>query len=252
MTVKYDDREALTHGKITEKPLRKRPLYPTWAIKLTMAVTGLLFGMFAMVHMVGNMKIFLPDHEDGTPAIDTYGKFFRTVGEPVFPYGSILWMLRMVLLVAIILHIYGAFAIVGRAHRSRGKFRRTNMMGGLQNFATRTMIVTGIVLLAFIIFHILDLTAGVHPAASASFEHGAVHSNVVATFSRPAVSIFYIIAQLCLFLHLTHGLWVVVSDLGVVGKRWRAILSVVAYIVPAIVLLGNVMIPVSVMVGWVS
>lgn len=251
MTIKYDDREALIHGKINEKPLRKRPLYPTWAIKLTMAITGLLFAMFVTVHMVGNLKIFLPDH-DGRPALDSYGEFFRTVGEPAFPYGSILWMLRCVLLVAIILHIYGAFAITGRAHRSRGRFRRTNMMSGLQNFATRTMIVTGIVLLAFIIFHILDLTVGAQPAASASFEHGHVYANVVATFSRPAVSIFYIIAQLCLFLHLTHGLWVVVSDLGIVGKRWRAILSVVAYIVPAIILLGNIMIPVSVMVGWVS
>ncbi|MBV7282523.1 MULTISPECIES: succinate dehydrogenase cytochrome b subunit [unclassified Corynebacterium] len=251
MTVKYDDRDAIAHGKITEKPLRERPGFPTWAVKLTMAITGLIFAGFVVVHMVGNLKIFLPDH-DGRPALDEYGEFFRTVGEPVMPYGSVLWILRIVLLVGIVLHIWGAFTIVGRAHQSRGKFRRTNKMGGLQSFATQTMIVTGIVLLAFIIFHILDLTVGVQPAASASFEHGEVYANVVATFSRPAVAIFYIIAQLCLFLHLTHGMWVAVSDLGIVGKRWRAVLSFVAYLVPAIVLIGNVLIPVAVLAGWVS
>ena len=57
MTVQNADREAIRHGKITEKPLRERPSYPTWAIKLTMAITGLIFGLFVLGHMVGNLKI---------------------------------------------------------------------------------------------------------------------------------------------------------------------------------------------------
>ena len=60
MTVQNADREAIRHGKITEKPLRERPSYPTWAIKLTMAITGLIFGLFVLGHMVGNLKIFMP------------------------------------------------------------------------------------------------------------------------------------------------------------------------------------------------
>ena len=60
MTVKYDDRDAIAHGKITEKPLRERPKFPTWALKLTMAITGLIFGGFVLIHMIGNLKVFMP------------------------------------------------------------------------------------------------------------------------------------------------------------------------------------------------
>ncbi|NMB21879.1 MAG: succinate dehydrogenase, partial [Corynebacterium sp.] len=131
-------------------------------------------------------------------------------------------------------------------------FSRTGMMGGYNTFATRTMLVTGIVLLAFIIFRILDLTVGVQPAASDVFEHGAVYANLVASFSRWPVAIWYIIANLVLFLHLSHGIWVAVSDLGITGRRWRAILLAVAYIVPALVLIGNVSIPLVIALGWIS
>ena len=193
MTVKYDDRDAIAHGKITEKPLRERPKFPTWALKLTMAITGLIFGGFVLIHMIGNLKVFMPMH-DGHYPIDQYGEFLREVGYPLIPHEGVLWIFRITLLASLILHVYGAFAITGRAHQSRGKFRRTNLMGGLNSFTARTMIVTGIVLLAFIIFHILDLTMGVAPAASDTFEHGAIYANLMASFSRWPVAIFYIIA----------------------------------------------------------
>lgn len=251
MTVHDMDREAIAHGKITEKPLRERPGYPTWAIKLTMAVTGVIFALFVLVHMIGNLKVFLPVH-NGVHHIDEYGEWLRSIGEPLLPHEGMLWIFRIVLLAAIILHIYGAFAITGRAHQSRGKFRRTNLMGGLHSFATRSMIYTGIILLAFIIFHILDLTIGAQPAASAAFEHGAIYANMIASFSRWPVAIFYIIAMVVLFLHLSHGIWVAVSDLGITGKRWRAILLFVSYLVPALVMVGNIVIPLSIALGLLS
>ncbi|MDO4909538.1 MAG: succinate dehydrogenase cytochrome b subunit [Corynebacterium sp.] len=249
MTVKFPDRDAVAHGKITEKPLRNKPKYPTWAIKLTMAVTGIIFAGFVLVHMIGNLKVFLPSH-DGVHHIDEYGEWLREVGQPLVPYGTVLWIFRIVLLVCLVLHIYGAVAIVGRAHQSRGKYRRSNLIGGLSSFTTRTMIVTGIVLLLFIIFHILDLTLGVAPAASTAFEHGHIYANLMASFSRWPVAIIYIIAMVVLFLHLTHGLWVAVSDLGITGHRTRAILLVVAYLVPAAILIGNISIPIAIACGW--
>lgn len=251
MTVKFDDREAIAHGKITEKPLRSQPKIPTWALKLTMAVTGLIFGAFVLVHMIGNLKIFMPMH-DGVHHIDEYGEFLRTVGEPLFPREGILWIFRITLLACLVLHVYGAFALVGRAHQSRGKFRRTNMMSNLQSYATRTMIVTGLVLLFFIFFHIADLTLGVAPAASASFEHGAIYANLVASFSRWPVAIFYIVAMLVLFLHLSHGIWVATSDLGITGKRSRAIALFLAYLIPALVMVGNISIPLAIATGIIS
>lgn len=251
MTVKNADRDAIVHGKITEKPLRQRPSYPTWAIKLTMAVTGLIFGLYVLVHMVGNLKLYMPAH-DGVAALDTYGEWLRTMGEPIFPRESLLWIVRIVLLVALVLHVYGAFALTARGRQSRGKFRRTNLVGGLGALSARTMLVSGLILLLFIIFHILDLTLGVAPAAPEAFEHGAVYANMIATFSRWPVAIFYIIANLVLFLHLSHGIWLAVSDLGITGRRWRQILLVVAYLVPAIVVIGNIILPLSVAAGWVS
>lgn len=251
MTVKFDDRDAVAHGKITEKPLREKPTFPTWALKLTMAVTGVIFGLFVLVHMIGNLKIYLPD-VDGRKDLDIYAEFLRELLVPLLPHGWFLWIFRIVLLTCLVLHVYGAFALVGRAHQSRGKFKRTGLMGGLNSFTARSMIVTGIVLLAFIIFHILDLTAGVAPAAPEAFERGAAYANVVASFSRPGVAIFYVIAMVVLFLHLSHGLWTAVSDLGITGKRWRAVLLFVSYLIPALVLVGNSTIPLGVMFGLIG
>lgn len=251
MTVKFDDRDAVAHGKITEKPLRERPTIPTWALKLTMAVTGVIFGLFALVHMIGNLKIYLPD-VDGKKDLDIYAAFLRELLVPILPHGLFLWIFRLLLLACLIAHVYGAFALVGRAHQSRGKFKRTGLMGGLNSFTARSMIVTGIVLLAFIIFHILDLTAGVAPAATDTFEHGAAYANVVASFSRPGAAIFYVIAMVVLFLHLSHGLWTAVSDLGITGKRWRAILLFVSYLIPAAILIGNSTIPLGVLFGLIG
>lgn len=252
MTVNNIDRDAIAHGKITEKPLRERPKYPTWALKLTMVVTGLIFCFFVVFHMVGNLKVFLPFYEDGTHPIDVYGEWLRNLLYPLFPHGAFLWLFRITLLLCIVLHIYGAFALIGRSSRSRGKFRRTNLMGGMNSFTTRTMLVTGIILLAFIVFHILDLTVGATPAASEVFEHGHIYANMVASFSRWPVTIFYIIAMLTLFMHLSHGIWLAASDLGVTGKRWRAIILFLAYLVPAIVMIGNIAIPLSIACGWIS
>lgn len=252
MTVRNPDREAIRHGKITEEPIRPSRGLPTWAIKLGMAITGLIFGAFVLFHMAGNLKVYLPHYEDGTAQIDVYGQFLREFGYPLLPHGSFLWAFRIVLLACLLFHIYGAFALHGRSSRFRGKFKRTNLMGGVNSFATRTMLITGIILLAFVVFHILDLTMGVQPAAPEEFVHGNIYDNMIATFSRWPVTIWYIIAMVALFFHLCHGIWLAVSDLGVTGRRTRAVMVAVAYIVPAVVVLGNIVMPLSIALGWIS
>lgn len=216
-----------------------------------MAITGLFFALFVVGHMAGNLKLYLPD-ENGTVHLDEYGAFLRDLGAPLIPHGHMLWIIRIVLLACVIAHIYGAFALTARSNAARGKFKRTNLMGGLDSFATKTMLVTGIVLLLFIVFHILDLTMGVQPVASEAFVHGAVKANMIATFSRWPVTIIYVIAMLCLFLHLTHGIRLAASDLGITGAKWREVFVVLAYIVPAVVCLANIVMPLSVALGWVS
>ena len=252
MTVQNADRDAIRHGKITEAPLRERPSVPTWAVKMIMAVTGLLFGLFVLGHMVGNLKIFMPLHSNGVAPIDEYGHFLRSMGEPIFPYSALLWVIRIVLLAALVLHVWGAFTLKGRSAKSRGKFKRTNLMGGWQSTATRSMLITGVILLLFVVFHLLDLTVG-QVVASDEFVHGAVRNNLLATFApgRWWVVAIYVIANLALLLHLTHGIYLAVSDLGWLGKRGHAIMVVLAYILPAIVVIGNIVMPLAISFGWI-
>lgn len=251
MTVTNADRESLRHGKITEQPIREKPGTPSWAIKLIMAVTGLLFALFVIGHMVGNLKIFMPP-ENGVYALDSYGEFLRTMGEPLFPRESLLWVIRIVLLVALVLHIWGAVTLHSRSGKSRGKFRRTNLLPGINTTATRSMLVTGVIILLFLIFHLLDLTLGVQPAAPDEFVPGAVHNNMIATFSRWPVTIIYVIANLALFLHLWQGIRLAASDLGITGRKWRSVFTFLAAAVPLIVVLGNVIMPLSIATGLVS
>ncbi|AWB81129.1 succinate dehydrogenase [Corynebacterium yudongzhengii] len=251
MTVNNVDREAIRHGKITEQPLRERPAYPTWAMKLVMAITGLIFAIYVLIHMVGNLKIFMPDH-NGVPAIDEYGRWLREAGAPLLPEEGLLWIARIVLLVAVILHIHGAITLASRSKQSRGKFSRSNLMGGLDTTATRSMLITGVILLAFIIFHVLDLTMGVQPAAPSEFVHGEIQNNMIATFSRWPVTIFYIIAMLALFLHLFHGIKLAASDLGITGRKWMGVFAFLAAVVPAVVMIGNIVMPLSIAVGLVG
>lgn len=251
MTLRNPDREAVAHGHITNEPIRQKPGVPSWVLKLIMAVTGLLFALFVVGHMAGNLKLYLPA-EDGDEALDKYGAFLRSMGEPLFPHEGALWIIRAVLLVAIIAHIYGAIALTARSKASRGKFSRSNLMGGLDSFATKTMLVSGLVLLLFIIFHLLDLTMGVQPIAPGDFVEGAVKANMIATFSRWPVTIVYVIAMCFLFLHLTHGIRLAASDLGITGAKWRQTFLILAYVIPAVVCIGNIVMPLSVALGLVS
>ena len=251
MTLRNPDREAVAHGHITNEPIRQKPGVPSWVLKLIMAVTGLLFALFVVGHMAGNLKLYLPAH-GGEEALDEYGAFLRSMGEPLFPHEGALWIIRAVLLVAIIAHIYGAIALTTRSKASRGKFSRSNLMGGLDSFATKTMLVSGLVLLLFIIFHLLDLTLGVQPIAPGDFVEGAVKANMIATFSRWPVTIVYVIAMCFLFLHLTHGIRLAASDLGITGAKWRQTFLILAYVIPAVVCIGNIVMPLSVALGLVS
>lgn len=247
MTVKYDEPAAIEHGKISIKPLREKPGFPSWAMKLTMAVTGIIFGLFVLVHMVGNLKVYT-----GADHFNEYAHFLREVGEPLIPREGLLWIARVVLLVALVLHVWCAFALKKRSRESRGAFKRTGKVSGLNTFTASSMLGTGMVLLLFIIFHILDLTIGAEPAATNVFEHGEAYANLVSSFERPGVAIFYILCMVVLFLHLSHGIWTASSDLGITGHRTRQVMLWIAYLLPAIVMIGNISIPLMVMFGVVS
>ena len=219
-----------------------------FALKMIMAVSGLMFAAFVFIHMFGNLKAF-----QGAEAYNYYSHWLREAFYPFLPKGSVLWALRIALLVGIVGHVSSAFMLTSRAHKARGSHRRKGMP--IKSFTARTMLVSGIVILGFAIFHISDLTLGI--AGAEGFQHSTAdetfaYQNMVASFQRPVVAIFYMIALLTLWAHLAHGLWTVVNDFGVTGPRLRSVLLVIGGVFALLVMAGNIFIPLLVMLGVIA
>ncbi|WP_346845255.1 succinate dehydrogenase cytochrome b subunit [uncultured Rothia sp.] len=238
-----------------QKKIQQKQIGPRWLsnilAKYIMAFTGIVFSVFVLVHMFGNLKVYLgPEH------FNDYALWLRQLLEPLLPYEGFLWLFRIFLLLCLIGHVYCAGIISARAKARRGAFARKGLKG-FSSFTARTMPVTGLVLLFFIIFHILDLTAGV-AVAPENFQHGSeagsfAYQNLVASFSRPAVATFYLLAMVTLFLHLAHGLYAAVNDFGIsMGQKVRSTVVLLSGLFALIVMLGNITIPLAVLTGYVN
>nr|EMP10377.2 succinate dehydrogenase [Gordonia sp. NB41Y] len=235
---------------VAPMPTTRPPLPSTVTLKVTMALTGTVFALFVLVHMIGNLKVYT-----GAEHFDAYAHWLRTLLEPLLPYEGALWIFRVVLLACLIAHVGASVMLIGRAHRARGRFRRRGM--GLRRLPATLMPYTGLVLLVFIVVHILDLTTGTRPVASSSFESAtadasSAHHNLVESLQRWPMALFYIVVMGLLGLHLVHGLWSVVNDLGATGRRVRQAGAVIALVVAAAVMIGNISIPIAVLAGAVG
>ncbi|MDV8000470.1 succinate dehydrogenase [Rhodococcus sp. IEGM 1408] len=219
---------------------------PTWMVKFVMAVTGLLFTAFVVVHMIGNLKVF-----GGAAGFDGYAVWLRTLFYPLVPHGGVLWLLRVVLVLALVAHVACSVVLVRRSRAAAGPHRRRTGFT-LASFGARSMLLTGVVLLLFVVVHILDMTTGTAPVAPETFSAGSAHANLVASFSRPFVAAFYGITMLLLAVHVAHGVRTSAGDLGVTGVRARSVVAIVGGIAAVAVLLGNAAIPLAVQLGWLS
>lgn len=174
----------------------------------------------------------------------------------MLPYEGLLWLLRGVLLLCLIAHVYCSAVLYVRARRARGRFRRRRM--GVPAYLAQTMPATGVILLLFIVFHILDLTLGVRPVAPTGFQAAtpavsSAYDNLLASFGRPPVATVYILAMLDLALHLIHGIVGVVVDLGLArGPRFRLHAGLIALVFGLAVALGNISVPIAVLTGALS
>ena len=206
--------------------------------KVVMAVTGAMMFAFVVGHMLGNLQMFeAPEH------INAYGHFLHNLGE-------LLWIERAVLLLAIALHIVATFqlALRSKAARPIGYSRRQAINS---SYASRTMYWSGPIVLVFIIFHLLQFTAGyIHPHAQ--FVAGDVYQNVVSGFQVWWVSAWYIFAICLLGLHLSHGLWSMFQSVGLAHPRISPYLRTAARAIAALIVLGYISIPISVLLGFVK
>ncbi len=215
--------------------------------KAVMAVSGLVLFGFVLVHMLGNLKLYLPAHSDGTIPINVYGEFLRHVGEPLVPAHGVLWIARLVLLAAVGLHIWSAWAVTqaSRAARPVPYQKRAVVQA---TYAARTMRQGGVIIVLFVLYHLAHLTFGwVH----SSFIEGDVRHNLIAGFQVWWVSLFYLVAQLALGFHLYHGLWSLFQSLGWNHPRYNPWRRGFAQTFAWVVTLGNLSFPVAVLTGLV-
>ena len=125
--------------------------------KWVMAITGIMLLGFVVFHMIGNLKIYLPD-VNGVPDIDIYGEWLRHLLFPLFPEYAVLWIFRAGLIVATVLHIEAMISLTRKSPDSLGGRYEAKQRFQAADYAARTMRYTGPLLLAFIIFHLMDLT----------------------------------------------------------------------------------------------
>lgn len=216
----------------------------TIGMKAVMAVTGIVLYGFVAVHMIGNVQIFLGQEE-----INKYAQLLHTSEEVV-------WGVRLALLGSIVLHMISAWRVVMLSGRARtvAYVKRTYSSA---NFASLSMRFSAIFLLAFIIFHLGHLTTGDF-FIGGTFKHQAglvvndVWHNVTTTFKNPLLVAFYVLAQLSLGAHLYHGAISMFRTLGLTGERQQALLGTLARGLVAAIVIGNISIPVAVLLGIVG
>jgi succinate dehydrogenase / fumarate reductase cytochrome b subunit len=202
--------------------------------------------------MIGNLKMYLGVISEGDERvydIDIYGEFLRELLVPIMPRTYVLWGLRIVLIVAVLLHIHAAYSLTVLNRKARPVKYQTARDYQVANFASRTMRWTGIIVALFIVWHLADLTWGwVNP----DFVRGAAYHNIDASLSRIPVAILYIVANIALGIHLFHGTWSLFQSMGWSNPRFNKWRRYLATGIATIVVVGNVSFPVAVMAGVIE
>lgn len=223
--------------------------------KYAMAITGVFLILFALGHMIGNLKMYLgamPATSEYAYHIDEYGEFLRRIGSPILPNHVLLWISRIGLIGAFALHMHAAFSltIMNRKARTVNYASKRDYIAA--NYAGRTMRVSGVIVFLYLIFHLADLTWGASPAASDSWSRGRVYANIDHSLSRPFVAIIYIVANLALGTHLFHGAWSFFQSLGLNNPKFNKLKRLFAMGISGLIVAGNVSFPVAVLAGIVK
>jgi succinate dehydrogenase cytochrome b subunit len=204
--------------------------------KVVMAITGLILFGFVIGHMLGNLQVFM-----GANQMNAYAAMLKA-------NATLLWGVRIVLLVAVILHIVAAVQLTRMSQRSRPEgYHYKDVIQA--DYAARTMRWSGPIIAVFVIYHLLHFTTGsVHP----QFDVHDVYRNVISGFRVWPVSLFYIIAMVALAFHLWHGVWSMFQTLGLINPNSDKIIHRLAAIATLALVIGFISIPMAVLTGLIS
>lgn len=214
--------------------------------KVLMAVTGLVWVGFLVMHMYGNLKVF-----QGPEAFDHYAHSLRTFGEPILMYGHFLFAFRIVTVVAFIVHVYLAFDLTKNNIVARGSDRYVAKKTVQANYAAMTMRYGGVFILLFLIYHLMQFTWGVK-ATLPEYEFGAAYANLVYGFQHWYNVLLYLVALIFLALHLYHGVWSVFQTFGINNRNTSKWIHLLALLFAVGLCLGFAVVPLGVFFGYVT
>ncbi len=186
--------------------------------KAVMAVTGVLLFGYVVAHLIGNLQIYSADQDQ----INRYAAFLHD------PHNVVpLWIARLVLLAAVVMHIVASTQLwsLNRAARPKSYYKKSDVPS---SYAARTMKWSGPIVALFVIFHVMHLTVGAALPLREIGDNPAtpdVRYNVISGFQHPAVSAFYILAMILLCIHLYHGLWSMFQSLGISHPRYTPLIK---------------------------
>ena len=208
-----------------------------------MAVSGIIMVLFLIAHAIGNLHVF-----QGATSFNEYSEWLREFGEPALPYRTFLTLLEIGLVVAVLAHMWSAFSLWKQAKRARPVAYVTKKRVQ-QSYASRTLRWGGVIILLFIIWHLLDMTFGVvNPDGTES----TPYDRLIASFSNPFITAFYVVALLLLGMHLRHGLWSAFQTLGQSNKRRERALNIGATVFAVALTALYLVTPVAVATGLVD
>jgi succinate dehydrogenase / fumarate reductase cytochrome b subunit len=217
----------------------------TIALKMLMAVTGLVFVVFVLVHMYGNLKAFA-----GHDAYNTYAEHLRSIGEPEMPHEGILWAIRAVLIVSLVIHVTCAFVLWGRKQRARTT-KYVMKKSNHSTFSSHWMRWGGVAILLFLVWHLLEFTIGRVDVQGGSTRDP--YNLLVDSFQVWWLTLIYLLAMVALGMHLRHGVWSAAQTLGLTNNaRARRNANVLGYALAVVIAGGFSLVPIFTLVGVID
>ncbi len=213
--------------------------------KVLMAVTGLIWIGFLVMHMYGNTKAFA-----GQQVFNDYAHHLRTFGEPVLGYLQFLVLFRVLTVTALVVHMAMALSLSRRAWAGRGQ--RYAVKKSVQaDLAALTMRWGGVTIALFLVYHLMHYTWGVR-AILPEFDRANPYGNMVAGFSNPGNVIFYLVALFALGMHLYHGFWSMFHTLGLNNRNTTRPLHLLSIALAILIAGGFAVVPLSVAFGLIA
>ncbi len=214
-------------------------------IKQLMAVSGLFFVFFLLFHSYGNLKMFI-----GPEAYDAYAEWLQVDAfYPIFPHGGFIWVFRAVMLALILVHIYSALVVWVQSKKAR-RHGYVVKKSAVNAYAARTMRFTGVALILFVIFHLLNFTTlTVNTWGS---DTASAYARMVGTFQNPFMFIVYLAFIIVVTAHVGHGFWSAFQTMGWVRKDTRKFMVSLSGVIAAIIFIMFMLPPLAIATGMIS